>query len=245
MPVKAFISFKDFIHELFTKEVKVLLVLLLLFSAALAFISVGNLVSAGSTRNFDISIIESFRDKNDLSKPIGSQWLLDFMTDVTSLGSATVLTFITIFVSVFLLLQKKYDAFLLLVLATIGGALISVLLKEIYSRERPDLIFRLATVSSLSFPSGHSMMSAVFYLTQAAIVARFQRERKIRIYILSIAIFLTLIIGISRVFLGVHYPTDVLGGWTIGFAWASFCWVIAWYIQRRKRLRNLREENQS
>jgi len=240
--IKRFLSFKDFVHELVTKEIKVLIVFFLLFSSALIFIGVGNIVSKGSTRDFDITIIKSFRSMDDFGLPSGPIWIKEFMADITALGGGNVLAIITVFVSIFLILQKRYDAFWLLLAATIGGTLISFWLKDIYDRERPDLIYRLVTVTSLSFPSGHSMMSAVLYLTQAAIVARFQKERKIRIYILSIALVLTFIIGLSRVYLGVHYPTDVLGGWTIGLAWASLCWVIAWYMQRRKRLKKSEPE---
>jgi len=245
MPLKKLIPLKDFLHELITKEIKVLLALLLLFISVLTFLEIGDAISAGETRQFDLSIIEFFRAEDDFNKPTGPPWITEFMTDITALGGGYVLAIITIFVLIFLTLQKHYDAFWLLLAATAGGTLISFGLKEIYGRERPDLAFRLITTTYLSFPSGHSMMSAVLYLTQAAIVARFQRTWKIRIYILSAALFLTIIIGFSRVYLGVHYPTDVIGGWTIGLAWASLCWCIAWYIQRRKRLkqRNLNVES--
>ena len=237
MPSKKIISIKELFHELITKEIKFLLALLVLFICVLIFLETGDAISEGKTRDFDLSVIESFRMKDDLTKPDSPIWVTEFMTDITALGGGYILTILSIFVLIFLILQKHYDAFWLLLAAIAGGTLISLGLKEIYGRDRPDLALRLVNVTDFSFPSGHSMMSAVLYLTQAAIVARFQRTKKIRIFILSAALFLTLIIGFSRVYLGVHYPTDVIGGWTIGLAWACLCWCVAWYIQRRQRLK--------
>jgi undecaprenyl-diphosphatase len=230
-------SFRNLIKELATKEIKILLVLLTFFLSLFVFINVGMLVTNGTTKQFDESIIKYFRVERNNSEPTGPYFLTESMRDITSLGGETVITIITIFVVGFLLLQKRYDAMWLVLAATIGGALISFGLKEFYGRERPDISYRLISVTPLSFPSGHSMMSAIVYLTQAAIIARIQKNKKIRIYILSAALFLVFIIGFSRVYLGVHYPTDVIGGWTVGLAWASFCWLVAWYLQKRNKLK--------
>ena len=237
MTTQKLISFKILIKEFATKEIKMLLLLLTLFLSVLIFINIGNHVIEGTTKQFDESIIKYFRAEGNDSEPAGPDFLNESMRDVTSLGGETVITIITIFVIGFLILQKRYNTMWLVLAATIGGALISLGLKEFYGRERPDISYRLIEVTRLSFPSGHSMMSAVVYLTQAAIIARIQKSKKIRIYILSAALFLTFIIGLSRVYLGVHYPTDVIGGWTIGLAWASFCWFVAWYLQRRNKLK--------
>ena len=202
----------------------------------------GILVTNGTTKQFDESIIKLFRVEGNNSEPAGPAFLTESMPDITSLGGETIIAIITIFVLGFLLLQKRYEAMWLILIATVGGILISLLLKEFYGRERPDISYRLMSVTQLSFPSGHSMMSAIVYLTQAAIIARIQKNTKIRIYILSAALFLTFIIGVSRIYLGVHYPTDVIGGWTMGLAWASFCWFAAWYLQRRNRLKSANNE---
>jgi len=237
MKSENFSSFRNLIKELATKEIKILLVLLTFFLSLFVFINVGMLVTNGTTKQFDESIIKYFRVEGNNSEPTGPYFLTESMRDITSLGGETIITIITIFVVGFLYFQKRYNTMWLLLVATIGGILISLGLKEFYGRARPDISYRLISVTPLSFPSGHSMMSAIVYLTQAAIIARIQKNKKIRIYILSAALFLVFIIGFSRVYLGVHYPTDVIGGWTVGLAWASFCWLVAWYLQKRNKLK--------
>jgi undecaprenyl-diphosphatase len=227
-------TFLSSVKELLHREIKLFLILLIIFLCLILFAEIGNMVNKGSTQQFDEMIIYSLRSSENPSLPAGPVWLYQFMNDITALGGGTVIGLITIFVAGFLALQKKYDALGLLLAATIGGTLIVFLLKDFYGRARPDIIFRLHEVGSLSFPSGHSMMSAIVFLTQAAIIARIQRSKKIRFYILSAALFLTFIIGFSRVYLGVHYPTDVIGGWVIGLAWASFCWIVVYFVQKRK-----------
>jgi len=227
--------FFDQIHQLIQKEIKVLLVVFVMVTCTWLFFVIANAVSSGWTQQADESILNSLRDKNNIKLPVGPSWLQEFMGDITSFGGGTAIFIITTIVVIYLILQKEYSDMWFILGATIGGTLISFGLKELFPRERPNEIFRLITVSSLSFPSGHSMMSAVIYLTEASLLARIQKIRKIRIYIISVAITLTFLIGFSRVYLGVHYPTDVIGGWSVGSAWASFCWFIAWYIQRRSK----------
>ena len=97
----------------------------------------------------------------------------------------------------------------------------------LFDRTRPDVVPHLVEVSSASFPSGHSMLSMTTYLTLGALLAEVQTERRFRIYVLAWAVALALLVGWSRVFLGVHWPTDVLAGWTAGAAWALLCWAVA------------------
>jgi undecaprenyl-diphosphatase len=144
-----------------------------------------------------------------------------------------VLTFVTLAVAGFLILQRKAHAALFVALAVGGGMLLSTLLKMGFDRPRPDLVPHGAVVYSASFPSGHSMMAAVAYLTLGALLARVQPRRRLKLYLLGLAILLTVAVGVSRVYLGVHWPTDVLAGWALGAAWALLCWAGALWLQRR------------
>jgi undecaprenyl-diphosphatase len=109
-------------------------------------------------------------------------------------------------------------------------------LKEFFERPRPDLVPHGAEVFTASFPSGHAMMSAVVYLTLGALLARVETGLRVKAFVLSVSVLLTVLVGISRVYLGVHWPTDVLAGWTVGAAWAVMCWLIARVLQRKGRV---------
>jgi len=100
----------------------------------------------------------------------------------------------------------------------------------------PDFVAHAARVFTSSFPSGHATLSAITYLTMGALLARLHTSLRIRIYLISVAVFLILLIGMSRVYLSVHYPTDVLGGWCIGAAWAMGCWVLMTWLQQGGRV---------
>jgi undecaprenyl-diphosphatase len=121
----------------------------------------------------------------------------------------------------------------LLIAATLGGCTVSLLLKHAFDRPRPQLVPHLSIVHTSSFPSGHSMLAAAVYLTLGALLGQFVHERVLKAYFLIVAIALTVLVGLSRVYMGVHYPTDVLTGWTGGLAWALICWLIARFMQRR------------
>ncbi len=116
---------------------------------------------------------------------------------------------------------------LLLVAAVASGVILSSLLKEAFDRPRPPDGSLVQSTLSASFPSGHSLSAAVVYLTLGAILARFVPLHRQRVYLIAVALFLTLLVGASRVYLGVHYPTDVLAGWTAGAAWALTWWLVS------------------
>ena len=191
------------------------------------FLTLTGEVLEGDTHAFDEQILLSLRQARDLALPVAPAWVTHAVDDITALGGVTVLFMMTMLAVVYLLLARQRAIAIFLFLSVTGGWLVSSALKLGVARPRPDIVPHLVDVSDMSFPSGHAMLSAVTYLTLAAILSRAEQYRSTRIFLLVAGIFLTLIIGLSRIYLGVHYPTDVLGGWCAGAVWASGCWLIA------------------
>ncbi|MER8394454.1 phosphatase PAP2 family protein [Mesorhizobium sp. M1340] len=213
-------------------EFPVLLAGLVIAGGLWGFEELMELARATTPHAFDTEILLAFRKAGQPDNPIGPAWLEGAMRDVTSLGSASVLVLITAAMIVYLLLIRRPGAALLMFVAVAGGQLLSSVLKFDIDRPRPDLVSHLADVASLSFPSGHAMLSAVTYLTLGSMAARFLPGRITKIYVLVLAVLTTVVVGISRIYLGVHWPSDVLAGWCAGFAWAMLCWLAARLLQR-------------
>jgi undecaprenyl-diphosphatase len=215
-------------------EITLLAALLCGAGLALTFGLLAEEVMKGATTGFDRAVLLALRKSGSLSEPIGPPWLLEMARDVTALGGYSILGII-VFASVgYLLLAGKSKAALFVLGAVVGGLLLSNALKMGLARPRPDVVPQLAKVFTSSFPSGHATLSAVVFLTLGSLLTRIEAEaRRTKLYFLALAVFLTLIVGMSRVYLGVHYPTDVLAGWCIGSAWAISCWALALYLQRR------------
>jgi undecaprenyl-diphosphatase len=191
------------------------------------FVKLAGEVIDGDTQAFDTAILRALRDPTDPSRPIGPVWIEGPLLDLTALGGATVLALVVGVVAGFLVLQTRYRTAIVVAIAWVSGELLDTALKHVFNRPRPSIVPHLRIVYTSSFPSGHAMESAIVYLTLAAILMRASQSRVTKIYILAIAVLLTMLIGISRVYLGVHYPTAVLGGWIVGFMWASICWLAA------------------
>lgn len=151
--------------------------------------------------------------------------------DVTSLGSNVVLVIMTVAVVGYLFLTRRPGIACLMLIAVLGGLALNSLLKFAFARPRPNLVTPAARVFTTSFPSGHATLSAIAYLTIGALLARAYPALPVSLYFMSLATFLTVLIGLSRIYLGVHYPTDILGGWCIGAAWATACWVLMAWLQ--------------
>lgn len=196
-----------------------------------AFTEIAEEVGEGDARAFDESVLLALRT-SDHADPIGPHWVENAVLDLTALGGFTVLALVTLLAIGYLFAIKRWNDALLLLAATLGGTAISEGLKVGFNRPRPDLVAHIVETTSMSFPSGHAMLSAVTYLTLGAVIAHTQPRASLRGYVLGAAILLTLLIGVSRVYLGVHWPTDVLAGWCLGAAWALVCWIVATWLTR-------------
>ena len=200
---------------------------------AWAFLELAGDVREGDTAAFDRALLLALRRPGDLADPIGPSWVEESARDITGLGGYAILTMVTVAAVVYLLMARKDAAALLVIAAVVGGMMLSTALKLGFERPRPDLVPAGARVYTASFPSGHAMLSAVTYLTLGALLARVERRRRTKAFLLATAVAVVLLVGVSRVYLGVHWPSDVLAGWCVGAAWAALCWFVALQLQRR------------
>ena len=214
-----------------TAEAGLLFSIALVSGLVLAFLQIADLVEEDDMAAFDDAILMFFRDPTNIDQVIGPLWLHEMVRDITALGSFALLGLIVAGVCFYLLMLRLRAEALLVLISVLGGTLISTVLKMTYDRPRPDLQAMSHQFTS-SFPSGHAMLSAVTFLTLGALLSKLAPTRALRIYSFSAAIFLTLLVGTSRVFMGVHYPSDVLAGWCVGAAWALLCSAAAVLLQR-------------
>lgn len=214
-------------------ELSVLLAMSATALGVLAFVRIADAVGEGQSLKFDQWAMRAMRQANNLEQPIGPPWLPEVARDVTAMGGVAVLTLVVIAVLGFLWLRRMDGALWMVVAATLGGLMVSTLLKQWFERPRPDIVPHLTPTHTSSFPSGHSLLSATVFLTLGALLGRFVQEFRLKAYFLIVALTLTFLIGISRVYLGVHWPTDVLAGWCAGLAWATLCWLVARFLQHR------------
>jgi undecaprenyl-diphosphatase len=210
-----------------------LLVLAIIVVTAWLTAELADEVQEGTTQRYDEWVLHQLRTPGDITDPIGPAWFEDMWRDVTALGSPMVLTLVTLICAGYLLLRRRYRMLALLAVATVGGLAASLLLKSLFARPRPQFAAPDAYVLTASFPSGHSLLSAVVYLTLGALLARTTTRYRYKVYFITVALVVTVLVGFSRMYLGVHYPTDVLGGWSFGLLWALLCWLVARFLQKR------------
>jgi undecaprenyl-diphosphatase len=217
-------------------EGRLLLIFFIVAVFGFFFLEIAEDVAEGDTRALDRQLLLFLRSPADSAVPAGPPWLQTAMLDITALGGISVLTLLTFVIAGYLLVARKAATAVFLLGATASGALVGALLKAIFVRPRPDLVTHLIQVETTSFPSGHAMNSAVVFLTLGALLTRTQEGLAVRIYVMAVAIVMTLAVGFSRVYLGVHWPSDVLAGWCVGAAWAALCSVVARLLQLRHTL---------
>lgn len=199
--------------------------------------AVATTVFNSSLGEIERNLMRALREPLDAGDPLGPDWFEKFAIDMTSLGGHTVLTLLVLIVTIYLLLVRKRATAALLAGSAIGAALLSHVTKLIIDRPRPDVVDHLVEVSTPSFPSGHAMLSATIYLTLGALLGRQFPQPALRRYFLVVAASLTVLVGMSRVYLGVHWPTDVLAGWMVGVLWAWGCWALAQRLLGREGAR--------
>jgi undecaprenyl-diphosphatase len=223
-------------------ELAELVALLAVAALGWTFLELYEAVREGASLDLDTRIMLALRDPADASRPLGPGWLETAMRDATALGGTLVVTFLTLAVAGYLLLAGKRGAALFVLVSIAGAALLSTVLKEVLGRDRPPFAGELAAELTSSFPSGHTTGAAAAYLTLGVLTARFVVSHALKIYLVALAVAVTVAVGISRVYLGVHWPSDVLAGWTLGGGWALCCWTVARLLQDEGRIERTPEE---
>lgn len=189
---------------------------------------VGTLASEmahGETVSVDEGLLLLLRDPTNLAEPHGPSWLEYWMVNFTALGSAPVLILVTLLAAGFLVIRRETKRAAQLSFTVLTGMLMVNALKLLFARDRPDIVVPLVEVSSASFPSGHAMNSAIVYFTLVAMLVRSQGKLALRNYVIAASALITVLVGFSRVYLGVHWPTDVIAGWFMGALWAAACFL--------------------
>lgn len=208
-------------------EPAALLLILLVSLAAGLFVWTADEVQEGETMLRDQQWLLALRVPNDAESLLGGAPALQLAREVTALGSPWLLALLVGSVAGVLIAMRERRLALFIVVVTSAGGLLSTVLKHWFERARPDLVPHEVIVSNASFPSGHAFGAAMVYLTLAALLTLRLQPRAARVILLALAIGLALAVGVSRVALGVHWPSDVLAGWAAGSGWALANWLIA------------------
>jgi undecaprenyl-diphosphatase len=215
------------------RETSTLLAVFFTAVAILGFLFIASQVAKGHRLALDNWLLVQMRSQADLQVAVGPQWLTRAMIDFTALGGGPVLTLVSLLSAGYLVARRKAALAAFLTSSVAAGGAVNAYLKAVFVRDRPDVVPHLVEVSSASFPSGHAMNSAMVYLTLAALLISAERSRRVRAFLMAVAVLLTLLVGLSRMYLGVHWPSDVLAGWAVGGAWATGSAMVAGVLRRR------------
>lgn len=206
-------------------EARVLLGLILAAAALWTFLDIADEMADGETRGVDSRIILMLREPGDLNNPIGSKDIEEAVRDITALGGTTLVIAVTVVSVLAFAFHKRRIHAAVMASAVLAAWASSHFTKALYGRPRPDLVPHEAYVYSASFPSGHSTMSTAAFLTLAMLVASLEAKRRSKVLVYTLAAMVVAGVGFSRVYLGVHWPSDVLAGWCLGAVWALLGWM--------------------
>ena len=216
-------------------EIAAISALFVVTLGVMTFVELADDMTEADGRAFDQAVLEAMRPGVTPADPWGPGWLEEAAMDLTALGGIAVLGLFALATIGFLILQRKRLSALLLALGLAGGVALSEGLKAVFGRERPPEELQAVETLNASFPSGHSLLSAVFYLSIGVMLTRAFPQRRFKAYVIGVAVLLTLLVGLTRVYLAAHWATDVLAGWSVGAAWAMALWLVAYGIQRRQQ----------
>jgi len=213
-------------------EIAALSALLIIALGVMTFVEVADDMTEADGQMFDQAVLHWLQPV--AGQPRGPWWLQEAAADLTSLGGISVLTLFAVIAFSFLLIQRKRLSALLLVVGLIGGVGLSEGLKALFERARPPVAYQAVETLNASFPSGHALLSTVFYLTLGVMLTRAFPKKRLKAFVLGSAMLIALLIGLTRVYLGAHWASDVIAGWCAGAAWAMALWLVAYAIERRQ-----------
>lgn len=203
-------------------------ILLLAAGAFAAFLAIAGAVAAGATHGFDVAGLHALRNPADAAKPFGPAWLQETGRDFTALGSNGVLSTLMLAGSGLLAFARRRTGAAFLLASSCGALGLNIAAKHWIERPRPDLVPHAARVFTSSFPSSHATVSAAACLAVALLLAQARPDPLFKAFAAAMALMFAALIGVSRVYLSVHWPTDILAGWALGVTWTALCWAALW-----------------
>ena len=216
-------------------ETRALVIFIAAATALWTFFEVADEVEEGETHALDQQIILFLREPGDLNDPIGPRSLEEAVRDITALGGTTLVVVATVVGLLLFLFHGRRKHALVLAGTVVLAWLSSDAMKAFYGRPRPELVPHGSYVYSASFPSGHSALAAATYLTLAILISSLEPKRRTKALVYGLALVFVFTVGLSRVYLGVHWPSDVVGGWCLGAVWALIAWIVLRRIGGRAR----------
>ena len=238
MPTSKLIPLALRVVRLAHTELAALGALLIIGVGAVTFTDLAGDMREGDGQAFDQAVLSWLRPYADPTRPWGPWWLKEAAADLTSLGGISVLALFATIAVLFLVIHRKRLSAVLLVLSLIGGVILSEGLKAVFERQRPPSAYQAVDTLNASFPSGHALLSAVFYLSLGVMLSRAFPRRGVKAYVLGVAMTITVLVGVTRVYLGAHWATDVFAGWSVGAAWAMALWLVSYGVERRQQAHN-------